>query len=1161
MDPILLPESVPLGPFRIQALLGQGSMGTVWRGVHVEQDVTVAIKVLRRELAERADSLQAFRDAVRRVAQCSHPGVLMLFDYGEMPGEAAIRCRGQIGSRIDDPHMDPDNPYVVMEFCEGGALARHPVTGWDEIRALLLMLLDALAHAHARDVVHGAIRPPNILLARGEAGPQYKLTDFGIERRRGPAGVAGFMVASNPAFLAPEQVGGVGRIGPATDLYALGRVAWWLVTGQQPGAETELPAGMDLPDGFARWLDRMLHRHPERRFPAAADAAHVLSSVGGGAPLENAASFEAGMTTLHIDVGDLRTHLLGDADDGGVGAVLTGLGASRIRAEDIAPVPPSCCRKDLQPTPMELVGTGLGLYEWKTVPVIGRELQRDRIWTQLLEVENRRQPRLVMLSGEAGYGKSRLAEWMAQRALEVGAVGEYLRVEHNRIPGPTHGLVGLVARHLDCLGRDDATVRANIERHLVRHANGGDVSYERVALTELLTATRDSVRGVGTPEERYGLVLRFLGRLCRERPLLLVLEDVHQGADSLAFARFVLERLETPVPVLMLATLRSDLLDERSLERDIARELRAMACTDALEVGPLSTAHGLELVQQLLRLEKGLAREVVKRSGGNPMFALLIVGDWVRRGLLKVGAEGFVLPDGAEARIPSQIHHLWQGRLGSVLQRQPAQAELCLQVAAALGREVDRREWEAGCARLDADIPPRLLEALLAQRLAEPRERGWAFRHGMMRESLEQRSELKGTWNPVNLACADMLKVFPPVRRLDERIGRHLLAAGRLPEAFERLLLAAEKYLDSSDTREAGDLLERCEGNLRRLAVPGGDERWGELWMRQVRLRTTTGDPGGARTLLDRAIAAAAEHGWTRVHARAQRHLGRLTARDGDLEGGRRRLEEAVVEFRDAGSTRQQARCQLDLATITRKQGDLDGALRSARLAAELGRACGDRRTVGQSIAETGNVLALRGQIEDGARHIRESSQLFEEIGYTQGVASCHSSLAEVARLREDPATADREYAAAEKLLERIGSPQVAGPLVQRAMLALQRGNTPRAHRMFERALTIVQRQDMPGIETPVHAGLLACAADAWDWGGVDEHLDVLENSALGVGEAQADIALASQRAGKLLLRGRQHALAARALRVAVRAWEASGDPERAAEVKTVLEGVRPPSA
>ena len=1153
MAPITLPASVPLGPFRIQALLGQGSMGTVWQGVHLEQDVTVAIKVLRRELAERADSLQAFRDAVRRVARCSHPGVMTMFDYGEMPREAAHLCRDQVAGRVDGLHMDPDNPFVVMEFCDGGSLEHHAVGEWDEIRAILLMLLDALAHAHARDVVHGAIRPPNILLASGGVGPIYKLTDFGFERRRGPAGVAGFMVAANPAYLAPEQVDGAGEIGPATDLFALGRVARWLVTGRSPDEGGELPGG--LPDGFADWSERMLQTRPERRFTTAADAAHVLSGIG-GAVTSTVASFEAGMTTLHID---LRAEL-GELARG-EGLVVGGVRLERRRADDLAPVPRSWRRKDLQPTPMSLVGTGLGLYEWKTVPVIGRGAERDRIWAKLLEVEERHQPRLVLLTGDAGYGKSRLAEWMAQRALEVGAVGETLRVEHNRIPGPTHGLVGLVARHLDCIGRDDVTVREKVEQHLVRHGLGEDVTYEQVALVELLTATRDSVRGVGTPEERYGLVERFLRRLSRERPILLVLEDVHQGADSLAFARHVLERVEDPVPVLMLATVRSDLLAGRPLEAELLSELEVMASTADLAIGPLSDDEGVSLVQRLLRLEQGLAAEVVERSDGNPMFALLIVGDWVRRGLLKVGREGFVLPDGVEARIPTQIHHLWQGRLGSVLQRQPAQAELCLQVAAALGREVDRREWEAGCARLDADIPARLLEALFAQRLAEPQERGWSFRHGMMRESLERRSELKGTWNPVNLACADMVKVSPPVRRLDERIGRHLLAAGRLPEAFERLLAAAGKYLDSADLREAGDLVGRSEAVLRRLAVPGRDERWGELWLRQVRLLVARGEHDGATDKVERVIDAAAAHGWPRLRARALRHQGRLTARAGDLDGGRARLEEAVAGFRDTGSTRQQARCQLDLAAVTREQGDLDVALRSARMAGELGRACGDRRTVGQSLAETGSVLALRGQLEDGTRHLRDSVKLFEELGYTRGMADGHAALAEVARLQRDDQGAEREYAVAERLLERIGSSDVARPMVHRAMLALRRGNTPRAEKMLKRALAIARQRSMPDLETVVRAGLLACTADAWDWSGAAEHLAALEEGTMGLRTGHAEVAWATQHAGRLLQRGRRTELATGALRVALGAWEAAGEATHAEEVRALLErGGRPSS-
>jgi serine/threonine protein kinase len=178
-----------------------------------------------------------------------------------------------------------------MERALGG-LRRRTMT-WGPLRAMLLAVLDGLAHAHARGVIHRDIKPANILLFPGE-GIQAKLGDFGIAwaEGRGPVGAMG-----TPSTMAPEQIEGDWRsFGPWTDLYALGCMAWRLATGRRAyggqdssevlrnklvGVRAPFLGGEGLPAGLGAWLASLTARDPGRRPQHAADAAHGLRQLDG----------------------------------------------------------------------------------------------------------------------------------------------------------------------------------------------------------------------------------------------------------------------------------------------------------------------------------------------------------------------------------------------------------------------------------------------------------------------------------------------------------------------------------------------------------------------------------------------------------------------------------------------------------------------------------------------------------------------------------------------------------------------------------------------------------------------------------------------------------------------------------------------------------------
>lgn len=283
-------RTIPLGAFELHNVIRKGGMGEVWRGVHKGQGVPVAIKVMTGRRARHPKYIEAFRNEVESVARLDHPGIVLIFDHGAITPEAA---------KLTGNRLVAGSPYLVMELATQGALDRvRRRPSWGEFKQLTLSLLDALAHAHARGVVHRDLKPGNILVAGPQdTRPGMKLTDFGLahaldSQREGTRESR----AGTPRYMAPELFEGRFRdYGPWTDLYALGCMAYEVIAREPmfPGTTSEelrrqhlydqppiLGKDSHLPRGFDSWLQRLTQKKPQARFQCAADAAWSLLALG-----------------------------------------------------------------------------------------------------------------------------------------------------------------------------------------------------------------------------------------------------------------------------------------------------------------------------------------------------------------------------------------------------------------------------------------------------------------------------------------------------------------------------------------------------------------------------------------------------------------------------------------------------------------------------------------------------------------------------------------------------------------------------------------------------------------------------------------------------------------------------------------------------------------
>ena len=233
--------------------IGRGGMGTVWKARHLRLGRTVAVKFLAPELAAQPDFERRLEREARALALLSHPGIVAVHDYGREEG---------VG-------------YIVMEYVEGAPLSSVIPLPVDRAVVIARRVLEALAYAHRRGVVHRDVKPENILV---DAAGAVKVTDFGIARLvsgdADPGITAVGRVAGTPRYLAPEALAGAAP-DPRMDVYAVGIVLREMVMGPDPG-EAAMPPALD------RIVSRATAARPEDRYPDADEMARALERFGAG---------------------------------------------------------------------------------------------------------------------------------------------------------------------------------------------------------------------------------------------------------------------------------------------------------------------------------------------------------------------------------------------------------------------------------------------------------------------------------------------------------------------------------------------------------------------------------------------------------------------------------------------------------------------------------------------------------------------------------------------------------------------------------------------------------------------------------------------------------------------------------------------------------------
>jgi ABC-type transport system substrate-binding protein len=768
--------------YEITGELGRGGMGVVYRARDPLLNRDVAVKLIPPALLS-PETEQRFQREAQVVAQMDHPSIVSIHDLGQHEGSL----------------------FFVMPLVQGTNLHqfRRRRSALGDIVDIGIQVAEALEYSHRRGVVHRDIKPDNVMVSEEAGAVRVRVMDFGLARATAETRLtkSGALVGTL-AYLSPEQV--MARtLDGRSDVYSLGVVLYECVVGTPP-----------FQGDTQSVLYRTVHEVPQSPRALGADIDEELETIILGC-LEKEPSKRPQ----------------------GAGEVAEALRRYRSRLRD---------------SDRERALTGLTLATPRPVlaPFVGRAREFGELQKRL-NVALAGECQFVVVGGEPGIGKTRLLD-----ELETLAQVRKIRVLRGRSVEqdrsfPYQGFCELIQEHFRHPESGSSTPPPDLS----------DLAAELVALFPMLSEISEIRQAAGSgarpagaggpqaPEDRtqiFELLARTLTRIAAGRPLVLVLEDLHEAQVSIEALQYIVRRLG-PTPSLIVGSYRTTEVDRAHPLTRVLESFRGDRRFSSVDLGPFSPSDHRQFVETLVgagRLSDGLVKRLYEGTEGNPFFTKELVRSLVDSGGIAADDTGEWRLSGeaglSAETMPATIQQVVEKRI----ERLPDEQREVLSVAAVMGRTFDARDLETlaeGKGDLDA-ILDRLLQQGLVEEERESRGDRLTFSSGVVRDVLYAALPRRRR-RTLHRRYAELLET-----RHSGRLERvlpslvHHFSQGDVPEkTVEYALRQARASLDAFSAEEAT--------RAARMALEFTDEEWeGE--------RAVGGE---ARALLARALRMAGD--------------------------------------------------------------------------------------------------------------------------------------------------------------------------------------------------------------------------------------------------------------------------------------------------------------
>jgi len=874
--------------YRVTELLGRGGMGDVWRCRDLARDDDVAIKMVRSD-EHGPDRRRDFYDEVIATAHLDHPAIVRVLDVLH-PG---------------------DDLALVMELRSGIPLRDVGRVSCATAFALLTQVLEALAYAHARNVLHLDVKPGNVVVDLD--AEEATLLDFGIARMwRADADVA-FSARGTPAYMAPEQMAEApGALGPWTDLYGFGVMTYELVSGSRPFDEADPMGRLGRPpprlDAGALGLDArlgdllmvLLAPRVEDRPTHAADVQHAIQSMSTDGMVRGYGRTQRQVTAATQAA--RMTETAPSSEDPPSGR----------RERQLDPVPLSRLRhrrvsSPVMPAVVDVTPGSDALFGLRESPVLGRADLRMELWQTVQASRHERRTSVVLLTGGAGQGKSRLARDVMERAHQTG-------LSHTAWTNWTHGgasnegLRGLLESTTGSGGVHGDDLDAHLRRWARRYPGDDDARFVNDARLFLDHQGRRTEADLP-----LRVTTEALRRLSISRGVVVVLDDVHWAGEMAVAIVNRLRQLGGPVAVV--ATAREP---RGELDADLEQHLEDLD-PDALRA----------FIRGQIDLEDESLDELVERAEGNTLRASEALRDLVERdALIRTGVRYTLRFD--ELPLTCDLATLWARRLDRAAIDPADLAALALmrprvneplfdalrrRAGSGLRRAV-RRALRRGLLQKRHGDLHWAHDGLRAHVVAQVQDEARPDLHRMAAEALasqgqhedvqaERAAHLHTAGDRVE-ACAALVDAIGFSLQAGDQAGRRDRAERLLDwsttdetQVFRARALVELGHIAATERRpdEAAAKLEEA----RAVACEGPASAW--LTFREAQILIALGRPEEGRRANERAAKLAVEHGVPEVRVQALGLSAVAAYRRNELERARGLFEqviEAAVELGDA---------------------------------------------------------------------------------------------------------------------------------------------------------------------------------------------------------------------------------------------------------------------
>lgn len=1012
-----LPEIID--DYHLLHLLGHGGMGEVYLAEDIRTQKRVALKTL---LSRSPGGTYRFQREFRSIARLKHPHVVEVFSYG----------------------LIDQNPYFTMEYIEGCTLKEH-MRDWElsfrknDIRAtqrlvktckIMSQICSALYYIHTHSLIHRDLKPANIMVTQDGI---VKLMDFGLAREidTSLALTKTGAVIGTVAYMSPEQCKGA-RLDPRSDLYSLGVLLYEMVTGQKPFIgdrpmdvlfkhieESPAPPSFvnpNVPPEIESIILRLLEKDPHLRFPNAQD--------------------------LKRRWDEYLSYLTGET-----------------LASDIADSFGEMKREEPHWEPR----------------FVGRSLEIERV-ESALKSEGTDCRHVVLIDGDAGIGKSRLIEEIAQKEKLNGKKVFLARC----FPGENlpfrafSDVMDAISAHLWRSDSNDQLRILGDDGKILARAFPGFGNLVSVQGQP----EPDSLSSVEDRQRLFTSVDHLLIRISESQPIILVLDNLQWAdQDAVDLLRFVIKAREAShdAQIRFVCIFRTEDTSANGPLTDLLADLNDSKSVCRVTVGALDLAGIGMMLQSILASEQPMpqfAGWLYEMTGGNPFFLEEIVVSLLENKTLfrkrskwnlEIGNNQTILADSPAIQfgnltVPRGIHDVISRRIDSI----GDSPKKVLEWAAVAGRRFQfdlLRKMAVDSTEELFDCLDELLHLGIINERRGVDDEYFEFDHALMQEVVYDRlSSLRRRVYHRHLA--EYFESFESAKRDQDQLAWHWFASDRPFRAPPYLFKSGESAYQRYATAHAIRLYTQAIDVLMSEKYAESGESATELLLNCLNRRgdvyEETGHASLAQTDYETALSQAIACGDRFNEGRAYNKLAMPAWTRGQFQRAIEYTENSMKIWQELGHTAPYSTCLINLGVQHWKLGRYTCALDYYKQALELSKTLKNKKIQAWTQMNIGLVLLSLGRERQSVSFFQECLEVYRKMQSKQDIIRVKANLGWAFFMAGDIETADVTLSDAIRMADSIDFPAARAILLSNmGEMARSRGSVESAIQMHEESLRL----------------------------------------------------------------------------------------------------------